>query len=230
VRGVALAWCATRSGCVGLLTSFACLTLGGIASGAEGDGGPCPCESDAGARRHDGFFARSVPGLVLYWAHVDGSSRVPRRSGIRGVGQGGELALGGTPAPGLVVGGSVWTGRLDPVFVEDGRRVSSDDDSVKLTQLRLGPFVDYYPDASLGFHGTAALALVAEFESDAKGDAIEPIAYGVSLATGVGHEWFVSDEVSFGFLARFALGGVTRGARERSLFIVPELALSATYH
>jgi hypothetical protein len=215
------------------MTSFACLTLSGSAWCAESESVECPCEIEPGARTHDGFFARSVPGLALYWAHVDGSSRAPHRSGIRGVGQGGELAVGGTPAPGLVVGGSVWTGRLDPVFVEDGQRVSSDDDSVKLTQLRLGPFVDYYPDASLGFHGTAGVSLVAEFESDSKGDAVEPIAYGISLATGVGHEWFVSDEVSFGFLARFALGGVTRslrGARERSLFIVPELALSATYH
>jgi hypothetical protein len=119
------------------------------------------------------------------------------------------------------------------VFVEGGRRVSPDDDSVKLTQLRLGPFVDYYPDPERGFHGTATVALVVQFESDTKGDAIEPVAYGWSLATGVGHEWFVSNEVSFGFLARFALGGVTRrpgGPPEDTLFIVPELALSATYH
>jgi hypothetical protein len=223
----------TRSGRAGLVVSFACLTLGRTALGADGDSTSCPCAAEPGARTHDGFFARSSPGLAFYWAHVEDSSSVPRRSGVRGIGQGGELALGGTPAPGLVVGGSVWTGRLDPVFIEGGRRVSSDDDSVKLTQLRLGPFVDYYPNVSLGFHGTAGMALVAEFESDTLGDAIEPVAYGVSLVTGVGHEWFVSDEVSFGFLARFAVGGVTRsprGAPERSLFVLPELALAATYH
>jgi hypothetical protein len=182
---------------------------------------------------HDGFFVRSSPGLAFLWAHVDGATGVAKRSGIRGVGQSSELALGGTPARGLVVGGSLWAGRIDPVFIEGGRRVSPDDDSVKLTALRIGPFVDFYPDPRLGFHAGAVVALVVQFESDTKGEAIEPLAYGLSLATGAGYEWFVSSDVSLGFLARFALGGVgrsTHGVSERTLFVVPELALSATYH
>jgi hypothetical protein len=187
-------------------------------------------ESD---RTHDGFFARSAPGLAFLWAHVDGATGVARRSGVRGIGQSGELALGGTLARGLVLGGSLWTVRIDPVFVEGGRRVSSDDDSVKWTALRVGPFVDFYPDPTRGFHATATLAAVVQFESDTKGDAIEPLAYGASLATGAGYEWFVSSDVSLGLLGRFQLGGLARsahGSDERTLFIVPELALTATYH
>ncbi len=220
----------TRSLRARLGTALACLATGGVASGAEN--APDPCAPAAGARTHDGFFARSSPGLALLWAHVEGSWS-PHRSGIRAIGQGGELALGGTPAPGLVLGGSVWTGRLDPVFIEGGRPVSPDDDSVKLTQLRVGPFLDYYPDPRGGFHALIVMALVVSIESDTKGDAIEPLAYGWSLATGAGYEWFVSSEMSLGFLGRFAFGGVgrsVRGSPERTLFVVPELALSATYH
>ena len=203
------------------------------ASGAEGGAEPCVRADVVGARTHDGFFARSSPGFALLWAHVDGTTGRARRTGIRGIGQSAVLDVGGTPARGLVLGGSVWTGRFDPVFIEGARRISSDDDSVKLTALRVGPFIDLYPNPKRGFHATAALALVVQFESDTKGDAIEPVAYGLSLATGAGYEWFVSSDLSLGPLLRFALGSVTRspaGASEHTLFVVPELALSVTYH
>src|SRR5512147_287617 len=101
----------TRAWTARLATGFLCLGSGGAARGAES------------ARTHDGFYARSAPGLALLWAHVDGAAGVPRRSGVRGVGQSGELALGGTPVRGLVVGGTLWTVRIDPVFIEGGRHV-----------------------------------------------------------------------------------------------------------
>lgn len=174
-----------------------------------------------------------MPGLAFLWAHVEGAAGEPHRSGIRGIGQSGELSAGGTPFRGLVVGGSLWTARIDPVFIESGHTVSPDDDSVKWTALRVGPFVDFYPDEARGFHATAALGLIVQFESDTKGDPIEPLAYGMSLATGAGYEWFVLSDVSLGFVGRFALGVVARSGRgvdETTLFVVPELALSATYH
>lgn len=193
---------------------------------------PCPPD-DSGAYQHDGFFLRSAPGLALFRAIVTGSVQAPRRTSVDGVGASSSLELGGTPSRGLVVGGSVWTARLDPVFVEDGKRVSSDDDSVKLTELRVGPFVDFYPRPQRGFHASVGLSLVVQFESDTKGDAIRPVWYGASLATGVGHEWFIAGEVSLGFLARFALGSLRRsagGVTETLTFVAPELALTATYH
>jgi len=195
---------------------------------------PAPCPpNDAGAYQHDGFFLRSAPGVALFRAIVAGSAGPPRRTSVDGVGVSSSLEVGGTPTRGLVVGGSVWTARLDPVFVEDGKRVSSDDDSVKLTELRVGPFLDFYPRPERGFHAAAAVSLVIQFESDTKGDAIRPIWYGAALSTAVGHEWFIAGEVSLGFLARFALGSLRRssaGITESLAFVAPELALTATYH
>lgn len=195
---------------------------------------PLPCRpSDGGAYRHDGFLLRSAPGLALLWATVSGSAGPSRRTGVRGVGVSSSLELGGTPARGVVVGGTLWTGRLDPVFIEGGKRVSSDDDSVKLTELRVGPFVDFYPRPERGFHASAAVTWVVEFESDVKGNAIQPGWYGASLATAIGHEWFIASEVSLGLLVRFAFGSLGRSSSagsERLTFIAPELALTATYH
>ena len=141
--------------------------------------------------------------------------------------------LGGTPFPGLVIGGMAFTARIDPVFVEEGRRVTPDDDSVKLTLLHLGPFVDWYPDPRRGFHVQASAAFAAQVESDTKGNPLEPSAIGAAFALGAGYEWFLGGEFSLGGKAGVAFGGLRRNApegRESTLFLIPELALTATYH
>lgn len=189
----------------------------------------CP-DVDPGEYLHDGFFARSDTGLAFFRANVSGSSS---RSGIRGLGQSAGISLGGTPERGLVLGGTVWTARIDPVFIEGGRTVTPDDDSVKITLLRLGPFLDWYPDPTHGFHTQVAVAFTAQVESDVKGNAIKPPALGAALAVGTGYEWFVVSELSLGLLGRMALGRVVRTPSEGKqdmLWIIPELALSATYH
>jgi hypothetical protein len=191
-----------------------------------------PCPPKPGDRVHDGFFARSAPGVSFLWAHVsDGGP--PRRSALRGVGQSGTLSFGATPRRGLVLGGAVWTARIDPSFVENGVLIVPDDDSVKYTMLRVGPFVDWYPNPLRGFHVVGSLGLAWSIESDVKGDAIEPAALGVSPLVGLGQEWFVAGELSLGFLAQMGMGYLSRaapGGSERLLFVAPELALSATFH
>jgi hypothetical protein len=192
----------------------------------------CPAV-DPGARRHDGFFARSDAGLAFLWANVSGSGAPPNRTGIRGLGQSASISIGGTPKPGLVVGGTMWTARIDPSFIENGKTVTPDDDSVKVTMLRVGPFLDWYPDPSRGFHAQLAAAFTAQVETNEKGDAIKPAAVGASLAVGAGHEWFILDEISIGLLGRVAFGRVVREpshGEEHMLWLVPELAFTATYH
>lgn len=191
------------------------------------------CVEEPGARLHDGFFARSAPGVAFYRAVVEDRGAEPRRNRIRGVAQSAVLAVGGTPAPGLVVGGLIFTARVDPEFVEENRTVSPDDDSVKLTVLHVGPFVDWYPDPRRGFHAQLALSFVAQVESDTKGNPVEPPALGGAAAFGLGYEWFLSSEFSVGGLARVAGGALERSPRdgaERMLFLIPELALTVTYH
>jgi hypothetical protein len=213
--------------------ALACTAMAGIAGATPPPPPNGGCEAAPGARLHDGFFARSESGIAVLLATVSDSGGPPFRSRVRGVGQGASISIGGTPAPGLVLGGTLWTSRIDPVFVEDGRDVAPDDDSVKLTLLRVGPLVDWYPHPDRGFHALAALALTVQFETDTKGNPLLPAAFGASLSTGAGHEWFLSSELSLGILGRVAFGHVNRAAadgHERMLFVIPELALSATYH
>jgi hypothetical protein len=210
--------------------TLACAAVAGTVgatplSPADNGCGPVP-----GARFHDGFFARSESGIAVLSAFVSGGGT---RSSVRGIGQSASLSLGGTPLQGLVLGGTLWTARIDPVFVEDGKDVAPDDDSVKVTLLRIGPLVDWYPHPGRGFHALAAAALTLQVETDTKGNPLVPAAYGASLSTGAGHEWFLSSELSLGILGRVAFGGLSRaasGGTERSLFVIPELSLTVTYH
>jgi hypothetical protein len=132
----------------------------------------------------------------------------------------------------LVVGGSVWTARLDPTFVENGAVVSPDDDSVKLTLLRVGPFLDWYPDPTRGFHTQVGIGFSALVESDTRGNAIKPASVGAAASFALGYEWFLASQFSLGVLARVALGAAARSpstGEERTFFEVPELALTSTY-
>lgn len=197
---------------------------------------PRPCEEipHHGDRLHDGFFAGVRGGAAVLFAHVETTPNVaPFRTRVRGVGQSAELALGATPWSGIVLGGSIWTARIDPVFVERGRTVSPDDDSVKVTQARIGPFLDWYPAPRRGFHAMASVAFALGVESDVKGNPIEPPSLGAAFSIGSGYEWFVGSEFSLGFVGRIALAEVERrygGADEWTLSVVPELAISYTYH
>jgi hypothetical protein len=211
---------------------IACAPLAQAESRRTDEPESIPCPPEPGERVHDGFFARSAPGISFLWAHVsDGGP--PRRTGVRGVGQSGTLSLGTTPRRGLVLGGAAWTARIDPSFVENGVLVVPDDDSVKLTMLRVGPFVDWYPNPLRGFHVLGSVGLAWSIESDEKGNAIEPAALGVSPTIGFGQEWFVASELSLGFVAQMGMGYLSRTAPDGSeglLFVAPELALSVTFH
>jgi hypothetical protein len=156
-----------------------------------------------------------------------------RRRAIRGIGQSAAISAGGTPVRGLVLGGTLWTAIIDPVFVENGLSISPDDDSVKVRLLRVGPFFDWYLDPSRGFHVQEAAAFTVQLETDVKGNAVSPAALGATFSFGGGHEWFVSNELSVGLLARATFGNVVRRPPEgdqRMLFVVPEIGLTATYH
>jgi hypothetical protein len=179
------------------------------------------------------LLARSEPGVLLIFAGVDDSGPAPRRTAVRGIGQSAALSVGGTPFRGWVVGGRLWTARIDPVFHEGGASVNPDDDSVKLTLLHVGPFVDFYPDPRRGLHFFGSSSFSIQVETDTKGNGRAPHTFGAALALGGGYEWFLASEFSLGATLRSTLGLSTRAqadGAERTAYVIPELALTATYH
>jgi hypothetical protein len=185
------------------------------------------------AYRHDGFFARADAGLAFLSASIAPPTALTRRTRIQAWGQSSQLSFGGTPATGLVVGGLLGAARLDPAFLENGVRVVPDDDSIKISLVRLGPFLDWYPRPRRGFHVQASLALAVQVESDFKGNPLEPAAIGPSTSFGLGHEWFLARSWSLGLIGRYGVGRLARtveGRDERTLWETIELGLTSTYH
>jgi hypothetical protein len=205
-----------------------------IATTGTGDQAvPCDERLAPGDYEHDGFFLRAEAGVTFFRALVDAPSSPAGRTRITGFGESSSISAGGTPLRGLVVGGRVWTTRVSPSFVEHGVHVTPDDDSVKETLARIGPFADWYPDPMRGFHVQLGLELAIQVESDVKGTLIKPGNYGPAATLGLGYEWFVSKQFSLGFVARMAFGYGTRslsGPDEHTLWEAPELALAYTYH
>ena len=203
-----------------------CLAAGPTQGEGRGDCAPA-------RRRHDGFFARVETGLALLRSRAEQPSAAPERTALRAWGQSTTLAVGATPFPGLVIAGTLWAARLDPTFYELGEPRSPDDDSVKLTWARLGPLLSYYPDPGRGFHVDAFAGLSLAVESDEKGDPLEPGFAGPSAALALGHDWFVSSELSLGVSARATFARVARSHGGRSESLSPEvleISIAYTYH
>jgi hypothetical protein len=216
-----------------VLTALAVAPAGEAQASAGAPVERAACPAEPGDRDHGGFFARSEPGVALLFADVDDAGPEPRRTRVHGIGQSAALSLGATPWRGWVVGGRLWTARIDPVFHEGGLTVNPDDDSVKLTLLHVGPFVDWYPDARRGLHFLASSSFTIQVETDTKGNGRAPHTFGAALGAGGGYEWFLASEFSLGATLRTTLGVASRaqaGGAESTAYVIPELALSATYH
>ena len=205
----------------------------GAPTSAPPSGGPL-APTRAGVHTHDGFYFRfgfgfgSLSGTVkdeIGGQSVDGD--------VSGTGFSGELAFGGTVAPGLALGGGIYGTTIpEPEYEADG--VSSDGGAIGISLI--APFADYYFSPTSGFHLQGALGYA--MVTAAKG---EPYPYedasggGVGLMLGVGYEAWVGEQWGLGGLARvlYSSGSVTGDDSDESkdyTGAVFSLLLTTTLH
>ena len=197
-----------------------------------------PARSHAATGRHDGFYLEMTLGLGVEatYAREDpdpGTGNSVHSSAV-GPGATASILIGGSPLPGLVLGGGAlssfailgaWTRTLN------GERTSfSDDDAddpfASLLGL-VGPFCDYYPNPARGFHvqalaGYATLAMRPANESLSNPS-------GLGLMAGVGQDWSVAPRWSVGLLAR-VVGVASSVPGEHELTLLPSLNVAFTYY
>lgn len=202
--------------------------------------------STSDARTHDGFYLRLSLGGQLAGLNrsvkIDDSSETDYEGGgdsqVRGGGGMSEITLGGTPATGLVLGGSMFFGNVfDPKieFDDDREDLKLDSD---LQFAMWGFTVDYYIDENSGFHfgGTFGGAVAGAALPDE--DIFEYIGgwgWAASLATG--YDWWIANQWSLGVLARIILAGVMGEdseegvkAEENSGYLAIGILFTAVYH
>jgi hypothetical protein len=202
----------------------------------------------SGAHRHNGFYMRFGLGLAGASSATDAtSSNVAINGGGIDVSSFAvplELAIGGTPAPGFVIGvgsyGSIWP-TPHATLKNFGRSFESDAGPVVVSSL--GPFVDYYFDPEKGLHGQfgVAFASASAARSTDSGVAVRVPSQdfagkGWSAMGGFGWESWIGQEWSMGILGRLQYGELALESTSNSIdkmptrFLVVGALASITYH
>ena len=192
-----------------------------------------------GARTHDGFYLRIAlgPGVLSGRLKLDGA---PSGDDIVGVAGHVEVALGGTPIPGLVVGGGLFASLSDqPVYSYSDNGHDYKFNGGAVTAEVVGPFADFYPSPRGGWHLQAALGVAHLSASQGEPQTVCTIGVGcqslvvpgtsfgglgVGALGGVGYEAFVADQWSVGGIARFMYASSEVSPDDKSY---PKMKLSA---
>ena len=204
-------------------------------------------EAPHGSFEHDGFYLRAGIGGGLLMAHFASDDSKDYGGSVRGSLLGGslnfEFAIGGTPAPGLVLGGAMYlSGAGHPAkqtVKVDGQTVSPLP-SQDMALFLLGPFVDYYINPKSGWHvqGALGLASVAVAKTNQSNDDARVRARqqgGFGFMIGGGYDLWVSPQWSFGGLLRMMYASTATNSSSDEHFVYqglafPELLFTATYH
>lgn len=188
----------------------------------------------AGAQTHDGFYLRMGIGLGYLSAKDKlefsfGNATSSGDATISGTGVSGEFALGGTVAPGLVLGGASQFGVFPKPKVSSGGQSVTADNGVVLSSL--GLLLDYYIDPKDGFHIQGLVGYATLQSTNSSNNSKTPS--GLALSAGVGKEWWVGDEWSVGILGRVQYVNAKADyglATETITAIVPAVMATFTYH
>jgi hypothetical protein len=148
-----------------------------------------------------------------------------------------DLSIGGTPAPGFVVGGSyLFQQATQPRFtLANGSQTVSGDAENNAVLGLFGPFIDWFPDPAGGFHVGALVAFglltVADQSGQIKDSSDET---GPAGAFRIGYDLWVADAWSIGILGQALAGSVSskpvNGIQEKDTFTSFGLQVSALYH
>lgn len=133
-----------------------------------------------------------------------------------------ELYFGGTPVPGLVLGGYLSAMSAPGPSAKVGDVTVEADDDTSLGLASVGPYVDYYPDPHGGFHVLGSLGYAQVTFDDGDGIVDDATSSGFTLGAGIGYDAFVSDEWSLGALGRL---GYAWTSHDSGAFTVQDNAL-----
>lgn len=148
---------------------------------------------------HDGFYLRGSVGFGSLRATV-ADDRVADES-LHGAGGSLHLNLlvGGSPSPGLAVGGALLAEGTAAVDFDVGRTHAYDR---SMSLLIVGPFVDGFPRPNRGWHLGGALGVAQLSLGKTSGDA-RRTTNGIGGSFWLGNDFWVAPDWSVGPLLKF---------------------------
>ena len=177
----------------------------------------------------DGFYVRGSLGFSALSASFDDASSPAQNLDASGTGFGIDLLVGGSPTPGLAIGGGLISNLLFSADFERGNRPEPDRD---MRWLSVGVFVDGFPDPHGGWHLGGFLGLASLGLSQGQTPLVQNTD-GIGGAVWFGYDEWVAPDWSMGGLLRAAFAntsgeqdGLSVGASSASL----TLMFSTLYH
>jgi len=183
-----------------------------------------PSRADAAPKTHDGFYLQLNAGLgYLSTTAESGGTKV----NYSGVTLPSSLLLGGTIGPVVIGGGFFGDYAFSPSASVNGQD-SPLYNEVTMTLIGIGMFADIYPDVHKGLHFQPFIGW-GGLETSVNGNVGGSDPTGLVLAVGGGYDFFISDNWSFGGMARFAYAPLKMNDVSYST-IAPSLLATITYH
>ena len=174
---------------------------------------------------HDGFYFRGATGLGYLK-----SSLSPGDGSVSGLALGFDAWFGGSPIPGLVIGGGLTTFDVPSPSLKLGGQTVTFSGHAMLDIV--GLFGDYYFDPTKGMHAEALVGYGVLGFSNSEGNSSNDPS-GLALGLGFGNDWWVSDEWSIGVLGRFIYAPLSYsagGATAKYSTITPAVMATFTYN
>lgn len=204
-RGNAPSACSRARRRASVAIAVAAIALGPAMARAQE---PPAASSEEKGRSHEGLYVRGALGGGGLWARRTYAPAGGPESGTTTRGAAGtlELTIGGTPAPGFVVAGSLF-GAL--VLAPTTRTESaSTRDAGTLALDMIAATVDWYPRPRGGFHlgGSLGVALLRSSEQSERSASFD--ARGPALALAGGYDVWTGEHLSVGGLARLLTAAV----------------------
>ena len=171
---------------------------------------PPPPPPPAGDYLHDGFYLRFAlggGGFNAKGTYDVSSNAFLSANTISGGGLAVDFAIGGSPVPGLVLGGELFGQQLSKPTIkyDSGTNITLDGNA---TFGLLGPFIDWYPNPEGGFHVGGMLGLASLSLTDTN-DVTRAADHGGGAALSVGYDFWVGRQLSLGILGKAFGGSVT---------------------
>ncbi len=191
-------------------------------------------QKKTGINYHDGFYFRFGVGVGYVYGEIS-ARELAGDVTTTGISVPFEVALGGTPVPGIVIGvGSypLYLPALNYSVSVAGSDVEGSADAGSFGAL--GPFVDFYPNPTQGVHLQAAPTFIVFSPGTSDGMPIELSGNGFGAMIGAGYELWVAEQWGGGWLVRLQAAKVTledeAGNEYDYVTIMPSVLFTITLH
>jgi hypothetical protein len=177
---------------------------------------------------HEGFYLRASVGFGYYYGSFSDGNQPNIDFNEGGGTMSLDLLIGGSPSPGVSVGGGVM---VDPLFGSDsehGNRIGS----YGRYSWLVGPFVDAFPDATRGWHLGGLIGFAGQsFDSLNSGGTRR--GAGIGGAAWFGYDFWVAKEWAVGpqFRVMGARTSSTKSGEDVSAFASSfDVGISAVFN